>query len=141
MEIDTKDKQENSRNTGPERRKFIRTPLSFHVYFTPCGLDKNKLVPGGFPDYSCCNNISIDGMQLNLHYKPKIGEYLRIQLTLQDSINSQIINVLGQLAWFQYDETKENYTAGIEFVALEDIDREKINNFIKETLKDHYGHE
>lgn len=125
-------KQEGNKYSDLERRQFTRIPVSFHVYFTPCGFNKNNLVKGGFPDYCYSNNICIEGIQLKFHHKPKIEEFLKIQITLRES---QIINVIGKVVWFQYDEIKEIYTAGIQFEDLEDADKKKLENFIKESLK------
>ena len=133
--LENMSKKHENKYTGPERREFTRIPFSFHVYFTPYGNDKNNLIQSGFPDYLYCNNISIDGIQLKFNRKQKIGEFLKIQITLQ---KSQIINVIGQVIWFQYDEIKEIYTAGIQFVDLEDVNKKKLKNFVKESLKRYY---
>ncbi len=124
--------QNKSEYQGEDRRKFERIPFSFHVYFVPCGDNKEQLLHEGFTEYCFCNNISEDGIQLQFHNKPKLKNYIKMQLTLP----KQTVHALGQIIWTQMDETEGIYIVGIKFIDMEDLDRKKIVDFIDKALKD-----
>ena len=130
------EKEKEKKYTGTERRHFKRIPFSFHAHFVPCGNDKTKLVKGGFPGYSYCNDISTDGIQLQFHQKPKLEEYLKLQLTLPKYKDKQVVHALGQVIWSQYDEKEETYSAGIRFVDLEENTKKNLEDFISKSIKD-----
>ena len=92
-----KNKEENY--SGSERREFQRIPFSVHVHFMPCGKDKDNLLIGGMPGYSYSSNISIGGIQLQSNVKPRIDEYIKLQLTIPKDQGDQVIDALGQVIW------------------------------------------
>jgi len=118
--------------SGSERREFERIPFSVHVHFMPCGKDKDNLLIGGMPGYSFSSNLSTGGIQLKSNVKPRIEEYIKLQLTLPKHEEEQTIDALGQVVWSQYDEKDETFTAGIKFVELKKEQKEMLNNFINQ---------
>ena len=124
-------KKENEKQySGTERREFERIPFSVHVHFMPCGKDKDNLLIGGMPGYSYSSNISIGGIQLQSNVKPKLDEYIKLQLTIPKDKGEQVIDALGQVIWFQYNEEDETFTAGVKFVELKESSRKILKEFI-----------
>ncbi|MCK5706591.1 MAG: PilZ domain-containing protein [Candidatus Aureabacteria bacterium] len=118
-----------------ERRSFKRVPVSFHVHFVPCGNNREEILNGGFSEYSYSENISTEGIQIEFKNKPNLEDYIKLQITLPKQVVKKTINVLGQVIWFQHDETDKVYKTGIKFVEIKADDKNKINDFVKKGLK------
>ena len=121
---------------GTERRRYQRIPFSFPVRYIFCGFDINKLKEEGQTQYTHSNNIGLGGIQVKMQKKPKLGQCLKMKLTLPVFQDHQIMHLLGQVAWSDFDDAEQHFIVGIAFIDMDDIQKIKLEEFIKEALDD-----
>jgi len=114
-----------------ERRKFRRLNTLVDVtYAKHTSSEKEKL--------SLTKNISQGGICLILYDEIKSSDLLDIKIYLPDDKNPII--ALGKVAWVKEfivgSETRgKRYDAGIEFIKINEKDREKIDSYVFTIIK------
>ncbi|MFH2144950.1 MAG: PilZ domain-containing protein [Candidatus Omnitrophota bacterium] len=108
-----------------EKRKFIRLDVGVNVKW-------KKLYDEIFEDTSINKDISEGGICLIIEERLQIGDRLQLEIGLPDK---KSITAVGRVAWVSeygvvYDNHKRNYDTGVEFMEIEDMDRQEISKFV-----------
>ena len=113
-------------NIKVERRRFPRLITSADVEYTI--LEKKALQEKD----TVSKNISAGGICLIVYEKIELGSLLDLKIRLED-IN-YVALVKGRVVWssyFTFDaDKKARYDLGIEFIEINESDRQKISKYI-----------
>ena len=118
--------KKNENNLRVERRRFPRLITSADVEYTI--LEKKALQEKD----TVSKNISAGGICLIAYEKVGLGSLLDLKIRLED-IN-ETLEVKGRVVWssyFTFDaDKKDRYDLGIEFIEINESDRQKISKYI-----------
>ena len=118
--------QNNQNGLVEERRKFIRLNINVDIRFS---LIKNTVQE---EIKSKSRNISAGGICIMTGESLKAGDVLKIEIILPE--NPPIVHALGKVSWikpFGYlDEKKQRYDVGVEFVEIDERERERVNKYV-----------
>lgn len=108
-----------------EKRRFIRLDVGVDVKW-------KKLYDEIFDGTSINKDISEGGICLIIEEKLQIGDRLQLEIGLPSKKN---ITAVGKVAWVSeygviYDNHKRNYDTGVEFMEIEETDRQEISTFV-----------
>ena len=113
-------------NMGVERRRFPRLNISANVEYAI--LDKLPLAE----KKTLTKNISAGGICLIVYEKIELGTVLDLKIQLED-IN-YTIKTKGRAVWSSYftltSDSRPRYDLGIEFIDIEQSDRQKLSQHI-----------
>jgi len=109
-----------------EKRKFLRLNILADVIYTKTALrDKEKL--------SLAKNISQGGICIICYERLQKSDILDLKIYLPEDRSP--INALGRVAWIKEfiigdESTGKRYDVGIEFIKINNQDRDKINKYV-----------
>jgi CheY-like chemotaxis protein len=122
--------------SGPERRNFTRISFSFPVRFKECKFDEKGLEKEGATQYAYSNDISSDGIKLKFLEEVGMGKCLKLKLTLPVGQDCLAIQAMGEVIWSQYSAEDKVYIVGVKFTDMDDSDRMKLDEFIRDSTKE-----
>ncbi len=112
------------KQTGPERRRYIRVGISLLVSYNVVDAphEHKELI---------AKNISGGGMRLPLKEKLTVGTLLELQLGLLKE--KERIQLEAKVIWVKPtpDDRQYPYEAGIEFINIDFVKRNMISNCIQ----------
>lgn len=104
-----------------ERRQYPRIDISFPV--------ECKMLPSQDYFYTVSKDLSQVGLKIvSNEFMPK-NELLKLSLNL---IN-KILDVKARVVWCSQERASERYSAGVEFVEIEDHSRDELTAFLATT--------
>ena len=116
-----KERRKNVRSTGSgEQRNYIRTNVYVPMLLYVQGPKETEKI------HARTCNISASGMMLELDVQVPAGEKVKIDLTPPDTLNP--IHCSGKAVWSDFSEDQSKFQCGIEFVSIEEDNK---NTFLK----------
>lgn len=115
-----------------ERRRFIRLNVSVKVEYKLLETQPKEI------HSSLTKDISGGGICLIADEELKSGTFLELKIYLPKE--SEPILALGRIAWSKSfiigdEKTGKRFDVGIEFIKIEEVKREKINQYIFSYIK------
>lgn len=114
-----------------ERRKFPRLNLAVDIEYSLLQKETSLKIEG------LSKNISSGGICLIVYEKVKIGDSLSLMINLPEG--ERPIQVQGIVKWIgefiQSSDNKNSWDVGIEFVGINEADREKLSKYVFRFLK------
>ncbi len=124
---------------GHEKRKYTRVGVPLDVLFRPINVETYQAANDGQLDIwkgeGESINISAGGLAFHSPEKLLAGDVIEIKFGLRDGKES--LECIGRVLRVTKRESdgKEDYEAGVSFLAIHSIDRLRIENFCKEKMK------
>ena len=101
-----------------DQRKFERLGVSFPV--------ECKSLPDRKYFYTVSKDLSLGGLKiLTNDFLPK-NNLIKLNINLID----KVLNVKAKVAWCNSERASERYTAGLEFVEINNTNQKELTNFI-----------
>jgi c-di-GMP-binding flagellar brake protein YcgR len=111
-----------------ERRRFVRLDVNVTVRW-------NKITEGAVQVTSINKDISENGICLIVEDELSAGDTLQMEMELP---TKKIIHSVGQVVWASpfviLGSGERKFNAGIEFIKLNDEDRQELGKFIYHSL-------
>lgn len=109
-----------------ERREFLRINDDLPIKYSKA-LKKEPF------DVAMRENISGGGIKLILEEDLSVGTILALRIDIPDEEELHTIFATGQVVWSR-KEDEEKYGVGIQFINIEEEDREKILEYVKKKI-------
>ncbi|MGE5279896.1 MAG: PilZ domain-containing protein [Deltaproteobacteria bacterium] len=108
-----------------EKRRFPRLGIAVDVQW-------ERAPEAGNPDSNVTKDISAGGICLIVYEEVSVGDLLNLRFTLP---TGRTVQALGRVVWvapfeFSSDRERPRRDAGIEFVHIEEEDRQEIAKFV-----------
>jgi len=112
----------DGRQVGVERRNFWRVKCEVPISYSFHEGERT------FTRESKTINISVTGVMFPVGQPITTHSILHLQLSLQS--RPLVIKATGEVRWVRKVEGTERYDLGVEFIEIEDEDRERITDYI-----------
>ncbi|MBL7130434.1 MAG: PilZ domain-containing protein [Candidatus Omnitrophica bacterium] len=108
-----------------DRRKFVRLNAAVEVDYIVLDSESQQR------EHTATKNISAGGICLIAHEQLRAGDILSLTFSLPN--NESPIIVKGKVVWiksFKVASEKESYDVGIEFIDINEVNRERIDKYV-----------